>query len=439
MQEVETIETILVLPSASPFSGFHGDYPREETPRFSHLDTDRNLDVTVRTLRIYAGGGGPAALDPFNAITGALSKALSSYYPLAGSLRRRSAGDRLEVYCAEGQGVPVTRASSRGTLAALNYLDDLGSAMVERLVTLFACGGFSLGMCVHHSFCDGAGSTLFLSAVAEIARGAVTPAVEPVWDRAALLGPRRPPRTEVDLTPVLRTAGRLSDPYGARDGGGAVVREYFHVSDVCLERLRTQLQEASGSSSFTTFEVLVAFIWKARFAARVPTGEKVKLAFSMSIRRLLKPGLPAGYWGNSCVPVYAQTTAGELVARPLWETAQLIKKSKRGVTEEYVRSFIDFQELHYADGITAGENVSGFTDWRHLGHSAVDFGWGSPVSVLSLSFKLLGSLEPCLLLPYPSVGGVKNGGFRALVCLAMDAMPAFREEMKGLAGVESRV
>lgn len=282
MEEVETIETILVVPSSSPFSGFRGDHPREKTLRFSHLDTDRNLDVTVRSLRVYAGGGGAASLDPFDVITGALSKALSSYYPLAGSLRRRRADNRLEVHCVEGQGVPVTRASSRRTLAALNYLDDFSSAMVERLVpdptageelehpltlqvTIFACGGFSLGMCVHHSFCDGAGATLFLSAVAEIARGAAAAAVEPVWDRAALLGPRRPPRTEVDLTPVLRTAGRLSHPYGARDGGDAIAREYFHVSEVCLERLRGQIQEASGSSSFTTFEALVAFIWRAKF------------------------------------------------------------------------------------------------------------------------------------------------------------------------------
>ncbi|CAA6665815.1 unnamed protein product [Spirodela intermedia] len=285
-------------------------------------------------------------------------------------------------------------------------------------VTLFACGGFSLGMCVHHSFCDGAGSTLFLSAVAEIARGAVTPAVEPVWDRAALLGPRRPPRTEVDLTPVLRTAGRLSDPYGARDGGGAVVREYFHVSDVCF---RASQDPATGGVRIVQLHHVRSsgcVHWKARVkAARVPTGEKVKLAFSMSIRRLLKPGLPAGYWGNSCVPVYAQTTAGEL---------------------EYVRSFIDFQELHYADGITAGENVSGFTDWRHLATRP----WTSAGESRPPSFPCPSSCSELGALPslaLPSVGGVKNGGFRALVCLAMDAMPAFREEMKGLAGVESRV
>ncbi|KAL5984051.1 hypothetical protein ACLOJK_018153 [Asimina triloba] len=53
------------------------------------------------------------------------------------------------------------------------------------------------------------------------------------------------------------------------------------------------------------------------------------------------------------------------------------------MTDEYVRSFIDFQEIHYAEGIAAGAHVSGFTDWRHLGHSGVDFG----VGVRSRRFK----------------------------------------------------
>lgn len=165
-------------------------------------------------------------------------------------------------------------------------------------------------------------------------------------------------------------------------------------------------------------------------ASGAPRGEKVKFACSMNIRKVVKPALPPGYWGNGCVPVYVQMSAGDLVERPPWETAEMIKRSKRDVTDEYVRSFVDFQELHYAEGITAGEGVSGFTDWRHLGHSAVDFGWGGPVTVLPLSFRLLGSTEPCFFLPYAAVGGVKRDGFKALVSLPSEAMPAFREEMQ---------
>uniref|UniRef100_A0A1D1XP63 3'-N-debenzoyl-2'-deoxytaxol N-benzoyltransferase n=1 Tax=Anthurium amnicola TaxID=1678845 RepID=A0A1D1XP63_9ARAE len=460
MEEVEIIETVLVYPSPSPFPGPRGD--GYASLPLSHIDTDRNLHVTVRTLRAYAGSirspspGPPPAPpppDPYHVITEALSKALFHYYPVVGTLFRRDPDARLEVRCAEGQGVPVTRALSPRTLPSLGYLDDPVSPFLDRLVpdpvsgeelehplavqvTRFACGGFSLGVCFHHAMCDGAGATLFLRAVAEIARGAAAPGVEPVWDRAALLGPREPPRVDVDFTQFLGTRGELSDPYEGEDGeGGAISRECFHISETCVERFKARLLEESGSSSFTTFEALGAFIWRARVKAYgVPSGAKVKFAYSMNVRKLLKPALPAGYWGNGCVPVYVQMSAGDLVERTLWETAELIKRSKRGVTEEYVRSFVDFQELHYAEGISAGEGVSGFTDWRHLGHSAVDFGWGGPVTVLPLSFKLLGSREPCFFLPYAAVGGVKVDGFKALVSLPTDAMPAFRVEMEMFSG-----
>jgi hypothetical protein len=156
----------------------------------------------------------------------------------------------------------------------------------------------------------------------------------------------------------------------------------------------------------------------------------VKFAYSINIRKLVKPPLPAGYWGNGCVLMYAQLCARELIEQPVWKTAELIKKSKINATDEYVRSFIDFQELHYGDGITAGNRVSGFTDWRHLGHSTVDFGWGGPVTVLPLSRKLLGSVVPCFFLPYSSANAGKKDGFKVLVTLQETHMPAFKKEME---------
>lgn len=94
-----------------------------------------------------------------------------------------------------------------------------------------------------------------------------------------------------------------------------------------------------------------------------------------------------------------------------------------------MRSFIDFQELHFAEGITAGKGVSGFTDWRHLGHSTVDFGWGGPVTVLPLSRHVLGSVEPCFFLPYSSAKGGSKDGFKVLVYLRESAVEGFREDM----------
>lgn len=165
-------------------------------------------------------------------------------------------------------------------------------------------------------------------------------------------------------------------------------------------------------------------------ASGMANEEIVKFAYSMNISKILKPALPNGYWGNICVPVYAKLTVKQLLQQSIWKTAEMIKKSKNSVTDEYVRSYIDFQELHYAKGITAGKFVSGFTDWRHLGHAEVDFGWGSPVSVLPLSWRILGSSEPTFFLPCGKEDGGKKEGFKVLVCLQENAMKAFSSEME---------
>lgn len=158
----------------------------------------------------------------------------------------------------------------------------------------------------------------------------------------------------------------------------------------------------------------------------------MKYAYLTNIRRTVKPALPAGYWGNGCVPIYVQLLAKDLINQPIWKTADAIKKSKSIITDEYVRSLIDFQELHYDEGITAGNRVSAFTDWRHVGNETVDFGWGGPVTVFPLSRHLVGSVEPCFFLPYSSATEGKKDGFKVLVCLQEEAMPVFKEEMKQL-------
>ncbi|XP_041023038.1 spermidine sinapoyl-CoA acyltransferase [Juglans microcarpa x Juglans regia] len=438
---VKISNTTLVSPSPQPFE-------KDHVLSLSHLDTDPNLNVTFRYLRVYLNTPActPSSNDPFHVISTALSSALVLYYPLAATLRLRHSDNRLELFCSPGQTVPLVHAAVDCTLDSLNYLDDADAQFVEKLVpdpnpddglvdpcmlqvTVFNCGGFTLGAAIHHSLCDGLGATQFFNAMAELARGANRVSVGPVWDRASLLGPRKPPRVEAPVHEFL-TLDKGFSPY-SQAKIGPVVREWIPVRDKCLDRFKTVLFERSGSK-FTTFEALGAFIWRAKVkASGVPGDEQVKFAYSINMRKQVEPPLPIGYWGNGCVAMYVQLSAEELLDKPIWETADLIRKSKSKATDEYVRSFIDFQELHYGDGITVGKGVSGFTDWRHLGHSTVDFGWGGPVTVLPLSRNLLGSVEPCFFLPYSSASaGISTDGFKVQVTLEESAMPAFREEMK---------
>ncbi|KAL6282425.1 hypothetical protein ACE6H2_013354 [Prunus campanulata] len=363
---VQIIETTLIVPSTPPFNDDH-------VLSLSHLDNDPNLRVSFRYVRAYHNTNPSApSSNPRHVISAALSTALVHYYPLAATLSLRP-DHRFELFCSNGQGVPLIFASSDATLDSVSYLDDPAADFVEQ----------------------------------------------------------DPPRIGAPVLHECLSLDRGFSPYGQAKIVGPVARECFDVRDECLERFKSELLEQSGLS-FTTFEALGAFIWHAKIKAlRLPSNEKVTFAYSINVRKLVNPPLPAGHWGNGCVAMYVKLSAKDLTEKPIWAVAEQIKKSKSNTTDEYVRSFIDFQELHYEEGITAGKEVSGFTDWRHLRHSTVDFGWGGPVTVLPLSRNLLGSVEPCFFLPPSSSAREgKKDGFRVLVNLRESAMPAFREEME---------
>lgn len=268
--KVQISGTTLVVPATSPFADDH-------VLSLSHIDNDPNLRVSFRYLRAYVSTDPSASSsDPVHVITSALSSALVHYYPLAGSLRTRS-DRRLELVCSKGQGVPVVRAEVSCTLDSVSYLDDPDTHFVEQLVpdpgpeeglahpcmlqlTVFGCGGFTLGTAIHHSLADGLGATQFFNVMAEFARGETRASITPVWDRESLLGPRDPPRVEAPIREFLS----LKSGFSAYEQPiGPVVRECFHVRDECLDRFKNQLLDRSGLN-FTTFEALGAFIWRAK-------------------------------------------------------------------------------------------------------------------------------------------------------------------------------
>ncbi|XP_057949947.1 spermidine coumaroyl-CoA acyltransferase-like [Malania oleifera] len=444
IMDVKISETISVLPARAPF-------PHDHLIPLSHLDNDGNLQVPIRCLRVYTTTAhSPNPADPFRVITAALSEALVHYPLFGGSLRRHPGNHRLELLCARGKGVPLIRATANFTLESVNYLDDPAAPFIERLVpdpnpeeelvnpfvlqvTVFACGGYCLGFSLIQSLCDGLAAAQFFDGMGELARGATRPSLDPVLERPAQVGPRDPPHVEAPWHEFL-SLDKSSSPYGHISGSAR--RECFSVEDECLDRFRTTLFEQSGLK-FTAFEALGAYIWRAKVkASGIVDGEKVKFVYSVNIRKLLKSPLPDGYCGNACVPVYVQLSAKELVEQPIWETAHLIKKSKFNATEEYVRSFIDFQELNYQEGITAGKRVSSFINWRHYDHSTQDFGSGGPVSILPISRKFLGSVEPCFFLPHSSLDLGKKNGFRVLVFLPNTTLPSFKEEMEKFSNEE---
>ncbi|KAI4374146.1 hypothetical protein MLD38_012175 [Melastoma candidum] len=446
--KIQIHDTALLRPSSTPFTASH-------TLQLSYIDSDPNLNTSFRYVRVYPssyGAGDVASRDPYVVISTALSSALVHYYPFTGSLRSASRGDRLELHCAADGGLPLIQATADCSLYSVDYLDGADPGFVDGLapdpdpvqmrgnpcwlqVTTFKCGGFCLGAAIHHAMCDGAGGTQFFIAVAEMARGAGRVSVEPVWGREVLLRPREPARDDAGVGGYLCERGYVSYEDGNR--GGEMAREYLEVREEWVEKLKAWMMEKCGSK-FTTFEALGAFIWRAKVkVSGIPEDEQVKFAYSADIRKRLEPPLPAGYWGNGCVPIYAQQTAQNLLCEPIWSTAELIRKSKGNICNAYARSYIDFQMMNQGEVVvSAGKHISGFTDWRHLGHSAVDFGWGGPVNVVPLSRQILGSTEACFFLPLCSIGGEEKGRFRVLVNMKRSCVDEFKEEIAKLSRMD---
>ncbi|CAN0911034.1 Spermidine sinapoyl-CoA acyltransferase [Linum grandiflorum] len=442
--EVKIIETIPIHPHHIPFSQDH-------SLPLSTVDTDPNLDHTIRYVRFYANNHptttvAGAGNRPSEVIAAALSHALVHYYPLAGCLRFN--GSRLESFCTAVDQLPLVNASVNATLesAMIKLENPVDSEFVTRLapdpsrderlvhpfmvqVTMFECGGFALGSAVHHAICDGMGATLFFNAVAELARGSGRVPVEPVWERGSFFTPRDPPRVEGLVREVLLGDGgdRSVEPV-VGGFGNKVVMECFDVKEEWLEEFKKVLVAKCGSK-FTTFEALGAFIWRAKVkASGVPPNELVKFTYSINIRKLAN--LPPTYWGNGCVPMHVELRSQDLLNQPIWETAELIKQSKVNV-QSYVVSFVDALELHHLGRVNLPRSkcVSGFTDWRHLGHSGLDFGWGGPVCVYPLPMTLLGSEEPCFYLPAAADGG-GGGGFKVMVMLREELVDGFMVEVE---------
>jgi hypothetical protein len=242
-------------------------------------------------------------------------------------------------------------------------------------VTRLLCGGLVLTLRLNHTICDAIGIAQFLNAVAEFARGLPLPTVAPAWSRD-LLEARSPPspsfpHREYNHVPLPPPP----PPSAAHDD--MVMRSFtFTSADIAAikKRLPPLLRDTA-----TSFEVLTASLWRARTEAlEIPPGQGAWLVFIANFRAFPELSLPAGYYGNACVPPTALTDAATLRHGSIGDAVALVRQAKATVTAEYVRSTLDVLVLRGRPCL-AVHNVFAVSDNRHAGFSRVDFGWGKPV------------------------------------------------------------
>ncbi|XP_071703293.1 benzyl alcohol O-benzoyltransferase-like [Rutidosis leptorrhynchoides] len=365
--------------------------PRELKP-LSDIDCSLVLRRHDHLIQIYRGDNqNMNNKDPASVIREALSKLLVFYYPFAGRLKEVTKR-KLVVDCT-GEGVLFVEADADVTLEQFGYpllplfpcMDELlydvpgSSGIVDSPLLLFqvtqlACGSFVFALRFNHAFCDGKGITQFIIGLGEIARGASTPSILPVWRRELLCG-RDPPR----VTRIHHAFDEVIDTQENIIPQDDMTYKSFFFGPNEFSALRRLVPKHLKSCS--TFDVLTAYLWRSRTIAFQPNPkDNMLLLFAVDTRSKLKSYIPVGFYGNAFVTIGVTSTVEKLTNEPLSHTLELVMKAKSDVNEEYVRSLVDlhvikdrphrpFVHTYFVSDITRIE--------KHI----VDFGWGKSAYV----------------------------------------------------------
>ncbi|MCO5572863.1 hypothetical protein L7F22_026622 [Adiantum nelumboides] len=360
-----------------------------------------NIDLTVmfpvETVYFYNDNPGKAYDGALvEKIRGALSKLLVYYYPLTGRFKFNQDKDRMEVDC-NGEGVLFVAASSKlaitdlGEIGFVNptfralVLNPLGlesPPIATFQVTTFKCGGFSFGMYTSHAAFDGLSSCNFLHNLAAMTRGDDIQIV-PTFDRNCLSA-RDPPKIEYEHPEMMELPKEATSIFTKGDDLTQISSQHayrsFPFSSQELKKIKEKAMAEGEPCS--TFEAMVAHVWQARVKATEQQGDgeqPVMVLFAMDIRKHVKPPLPDNFCGNGVITAYAQALAREVRSQPLSFCAKKVQEGLKRVTGDYIRSAIDWLEVH--KGIPSMGVPGNFylSAWWKLPFHKVDSGWGEPI------------------------------------------------------------
>ncbi|KAM7262907.1 hypothetical protein ACFE04_000590 [Oxalis oulophora] len=326
-----------------------------------------------------------------------LANALVEFYPFAGCLTTAWDGKK-HVRCT-GEGVPFVEAVSDENVEdigdvsvadhslklrqLIHYLDDVPTIVDVPLMTVqvtkFKCGGIILGTAMNHVLLDGRGSSEFLLAWSQIARGEPL-SVPPFLDHT-IFAPRNPLFIDIQHPEYVHRE-RKRKPISS-----ITYKEQLFYGSFCfgpekvVQLRKIATETAEFESSPTNFELLSAIIWifwTKAFQIKPNEVSKMLTAVDSRTKLITKP-VPPCFFGNGIVWSCAQDNVGELLKKPFGQVVKIAQEAIKQVDEDYVQSAIDYYEMTRADLET--ENAFHISKWSALPFYDIEFGFGKPVQV----------------------------------------------------------
>ncbi|XP_042487678.1 omega-hydroxypalmitate O-feruloyl transferase-like [Macadamia integrifolia] len=284
----------------------------------------------------------------------ALAKVLVHYYPFAGRVVMGPDGN-IMVKCT-GEGVSFVEAVANCELCEFGDFtipdppkhrqlvhawneypkNPLDKPPLVVQVTRFQCGGFVVGLLVNHCMCDGASMREFMKSWGEIARG-LPLSVVPFLDRSILKPKPKQPFKIEDNPEIISPVVPLNEQ--------SVFKSFcFDLQKLMqLKKIAAMEDETiKGTTTATDFQLIMAFIWRARTKAlKMNPSDQSKLFIVLDGRHRFGPSFPKGYFGNALFLAHCECSAGELIERPLWFAVDLMK---RALELNFIQSLDDYLE-----------------------------------------------------------------------------------------------
>lgn len=229
-----------------------------------------------------------------------------------------------------------------------------------------------------------------MSSWAEICSGSDSISVPPFLERTNA----RNTRVKLDLTlppdPHASSNGESKEPLPSSNGDakpGPQLREkVFKFSESAIDKIKSRVNQFSGSKPFSTFQSLSAHIWRHVTIARdlKPDDYTVYTVFA-DCRKRVDPPMPESYFGNLIQAIFTVTGAGLLLANSPEFGAATIQKAieshdakaieERNKEWESAPKIFQFKD--------AGVNCVAVGSSPRFKVYEVDFGWGKPEGVRS--------------------------------------------------------
>ncbi|XP_058104419.1 alcohol acyltransferase 9-like [Magnolia sinica] len=182
-------------------------------------------------------------------------------------------------------------------------------------------------------------------------------------------------------------------------GRANLVQKCYRASQPFQAQLK-QLAQSNGEDTCTTFDAVAAHVWRCWVKALDirPLDYDLRLTFAINVRpKLTDPPLKDGFLGNAVCVACATSTVGQLVDGQISAVARLVREARLGMSEEYVRSTIDYigvdrpTRLDFAGKLT-------ITQWTRFSiYESSDFGYDRPVYAGPIDLKP--TPQMCVFLP----------------------------------------